>query len=215
MYFTRLVFLLLFSVIAVAIFFLRIYKIDGTSMNYGLVEGDIVLSVSYIDSIKRGDMLVIEHPLDLQNRLYLKRCAAIGGDRFFQKNRSFYLQIESNSTKTKEFALLYNLDIVKVKEGYFIKNPYRKYYGVVHDWSLIVPPPLRDIGITTLPPEHYYMLGDFRDNSADSRFFGAAPRSWVKSKVVYILKKSRDWLYLLHIKEVDDEAAREGNLFSR
>ncbi len=191
-----------FVLLLVLIYFLRIYKIEGTSMNYGLIEDDIVLSSRYISSIKRGDMLVVKHPLDPQNRLYIKRCA-VGGDRFFQKERSFYLQIEANSTKTKEFAILYNLDFVSVKEGYFIKDPYRKYYAIVHDWNLLVPPPLENIAPTTLTPEYYYMLGDFRDNSADSRIFGAVPRSWVESKIIYIFQKSRDWVYLLNIKEVD------------
>jgi signal peptidase I len=47
------------------------------------------------------------------------------------------------------------------------------------------------------------MMGDFRDNSADSRFFGAVPEVWLTSKVFYILKKPKAWVTLIRIKEAD------------
>ena len=181
----------------------RIYKIDGTSMNYGLVEGDIVLSKRRIDTIARGDLLVIRHPLDPKGRLYIKRCAALPGDRFFEKARSFYLQLKGDSEYTRRFAIGHRLTVVKTPHGYFIKEPYRRYYGVVHDWGLLVPKELERLPLQTVPQGHYLMLGDFRDNSADSRFFGAVPRKWIVSKVFLILKKPHSWEYLLDIKEAD------------
>ncbi len=46
-------------------------------MNYGLIDGDIVISTHFYDRIERGDMLVIGHLLDPKQRLYIKRCAAL------------------------------------------------------------------------------------------------------------------------------------------
>ena len=181
----------------------RIYKIDGTSMNYGLVEGDIVLSTHLYDTIERGDLLVIRHPEDPQQRLYIKRCAALPGDRYFEENRAFYLQIVGDSNRTKALAEKYGLTLVKRKEGFFIKEPYAKYYGVVHDWHLQVPRELTALPLKRVAPEHYLMLGDFRDNSADSRFFGAVPKTWVMSKVIGVFKHPRSWRELLEIKEAD------------
>jgi len=187
-----------------ALFYMfRIYRIEGTSMNYGLIEGDIVLCERQVDTINRGDMLVVKYPRDPKGRLYIKRCAALPGDRFFQKARYFYLQINGDSSKTYQLALRYDLDIVSTKDGYFIKNPYVKYYGVVHNRNLIVPEVLTTLTMTTVEPDHYYMLGDYRDNSDDSRFFGAVPRDWVMSKVIYVLKKPKEWMTLLEIKEAD------------
>jgi signal peptidase I len=182
----------------------QIYRIDGTSMNYGLVDGDTVLCDRHFDSIDRGDMLVVEHPLDPEKRLYIKRCAALPGDRFFQEERSFFLQLEGNSSKTYRLGQSHDLEVVSAKEGYFIKDPYLKYYGVVHNWRLEVPKVLTKLPVSTVPPDHYYMLGDYRDNSADSRFFGAVPFDWVHSKVAYVLKKPRAWSMLINIKETDD-----------
>jgi len=193
----------------------RIYRIDGTSMNYGMVEGDVVLCKRQVDTIKRGDMLVVRHPLDPKQRLYIKRCAALPGDRFFQEKRFFYLQIDGDSDKTYRLAQKHDLSLVSTKEGYFLKNPYLKYYGVVHNWKLKVPGELSKLPMTTVEDGHYYVLGDYRDNSADSRFFGAVPRDWVMSKVIYVLKKPRDWMTLLEIKEADSsekEVKKNGGL---
>ena len=173
-------------------------------MNYGLIDGDMVLCKHHIKSISRGDLLVVEYPKDPEKRLYIKRCAALPGDRFFQSKRSFFLQIEGDSDKTYRLAQAHDLEIVSAKEGYFIKDPYLKYYGVVHNWRLEVPEVLTKLPVTTIPANHYYMLGDYRDNSADSRFFGAVPHNWVRSKVIYIFKQPRDWEILINIKEADD-----------
>jgi len=208
-------YLLIIGVAVVLFYMFRIYRIDGTSMNYGLVEGDVVLCKRQIDTIKRGDMLVVKHPLDPKKRLYIKRCAALPGDRFFQKERFFYLQIDGDSSKTYELARKHDLDLVSTKNGYFLKNPYMKYYGAVHNWNLKVPGELTTLPLTTVEDDHFYMLGDYRDNSADSRFFGAVPRDWVMSKVIYVLKKPRDWMSLLQIKEADsseEEVKKNGGI---
>ena len=186
-------------------YFFRIYRIDGTSMNYGLVENDIVITYRQFNTIARGDMLVIKHPLDPKNRLYIKRCAALPGDIFFEDKRSFYLQLDGNTTKTKVLADTHDITMVKTEQGYFIKDPYLKYYGVSHNWRLKVPKVLTELPVTTVKKDHYLMLGDYRDNSADSRFFGAVPRSWIFSKVIYIFKLPRNWSELINIKEADKE----------
>lgn len=197
-------YLYLLVVVLILAYYFRIYRIDGTSMNYGLIEGDIVITYRQFKEIKRGDLLVMRHPLDPGHRLYIKRCAALPKDKVFEKARAFYLQIEGDSNRTKVFAERYDLDLVHTTEGYFLKDPYLKYYGVVHNWRLRVPHELDHIPVVTVPKGHYYMLGDYRDNSTDSRFFDAVPRSWIYSKVIYVWKHSHDWLTLLQIKEADD-----------
>ena len=200
------IYFILFLLVGLLLFYtLRFYKIEGTSMNYGLIEGDYVLTYRLFDTIERGDMLVIKHPKDPKGRLYIKRCAALPGDRFFQKERSFYLQIDGNSERTQKLAQIHDLQLVETKDGYFIKDPYMKYYDVVHNWRLTVPKVLTQLPVTTVQDDHYYMLGDYRDNSADSRFFGAVPRSWIFSKVIYIFKQPRTWKMLINIKEADEK----------
>ena len=195
--------LLLFGVFFAAVFYVFTpYKIDGTSMSYGLVPGDYVVTSKLFSQIQRGDILVIKHPLEEHKRLYIKRCIAIGGDVVFEKKRDFYLQLEGNSTKTYSYAQKYHLDFVKTRRGFFLKNPYEKYYGVIHNLDFEVPRELQRYPLTTIKPQHYFMVGDYRDNSADSRFYGAVPKKWVVSKVIFIMKKPRSLDELLKIKEL-------------
>jgi signal peptidase I len=193
----------LFLFLSVLVYFFRIYRIDGTSMNYGLVDGDVVISTTHFGTIERGELFVIRHPEDPYGRLYIKRCTALPGDRYFEKARLFYLQLEGNTTKTRHFAVAHGLKLADTPDGYFLKEPYARYYGVVHDWRLIVPEELTTLPLKVVEEGHYLMMGDFRDNSADSRFFGAVPREWVLSKVVLIWKYPRSWKELLSIKEAD------------
>ena len=46
---------------------------------------------------------------------------------------------------------------------------------------------LRNFGPLTVPPDQYFMLGDSRDNSADSRYIGAIPREKIVGRVPRVI----------------------------
>jgi signal peptidase I len=205
----KIYFLLLLLVSGTFFYTLRLYKLEGTSMNYGLTDGDYVVASSLFSTIERGDLLVMKHPLDPEDRRYIKRCTALPGDKFFQKARAFYLQPNGDSAYTKKLAETHDLHAVRTEAGYFLKDPYGKYYGIVHNWNLQVPDVLTRLPLTTVPHAHYMLMGDYRDNSADSRFFGAVPERWICSKILYIFKKSKSWETLINIEEADEKNASE------
>jgi signal peptidase I len=46
--------------------------------------------------------------------------------------------------------------------------------------------PRRKFGPVTVPPDMFFMMGDNRDNSEDSRFWGFMPRSYIKGKALFL-----------------------------
>jgi signal peptidase I len=58
-------------------------------------------------------------------------------------------------------------------------------------------PALRTFGPTTVPAEHYFMMGDSRDNSHDSRFFGAVARAEIVGQAEAVIVSFDRSHYLL------------------
>ena len=58
-------------------FGLHIYKIEGRSVEPELYQGDFILTLSAIRSLKKGDVIVVRHPL---YGIIVKRIAAISID---------------------------------------------------------------------------------------------------------------------------------------
>ncbi len=203
--------------------FVRPYRVSDISMNYALMDGDLVwmenLSAGfhvpsfwglYIDrhlwsreeGIHRGEIFAFRHPLD--RRLYLKRVVALPGDRIFEKNKNFYLQLGADSNRTRAFAEKHHLPLVQNALGYWLVNPYMHYYPVVHDPTVVGPRELLDYPVTTIPPHRYFFMGDFRDNSTDSRFFGPVPYRYIYSKLFFVWQRGRSLHELASISHFDD-----------
>ena len=57
-------------------------------------------------------------------------------------------------------------------------------------------------GPVTVPPNQYFMMGDNRDNSQDSRYWGFLPRDYIKGKALVIY-----WSYEAEREDYEDEGA--------
>lgn len=191
----------------------RIYQIEDISMHPALMDGDYVIveNVSagihvptffgYInehlynhsDGIRRGDILAFKHPLD--ERLYIKRCAALPGDSVMERNKIFYLQIASDQNMTRRYAMKYSLKMVIIEGELWIKAPYETYYCITHFDNISGPRFLFEYPKTRIPRGHYFMLGDLRDNSTDSRFFDSIPYDAIYYKL---------WLHIAPSKTLEE-----------
>lgn len=160
---------------------------------------------------KREDIVVFRYPLDTSLH-YVKRCVAVGEDEILYQDKAFYLRphegddyIKKNFPKDK---------IIPLAGKLWVKNPYMsKYPGIQYDENtdlfvemmkhfsvnhLAMKPlfidelPKRLDGIpynafyTKVPKGEYFMMGDNRDKSNDSRFWGAVEYRYIVGKPWFI-----------------------------
>jgi signal peptidase I len=116
-----------------------------------------------IDPIKRGDIIVFKFPQD-PNRDFVKRTIGLPGETVELRNKTVYIN------------------------GKPLNEPYVHFLfpaegGPGDDGSFDV---RRNYGPVTVPPDKYFMMGDNRDNSEDSRYWGFMPREYVKGKALFI-----------------------------
>lgn len=125
--------------------------------------------------VKRGDIIVFRWPPDISTD-YVKRVIGLPGDRLRLVNKQVYL----NGKK---------LDEPYVQHIFTNIDPYRDNFpgepnGYVYPRGLEM---LRNNvvnGELVVPPGNYFAMGDNRDNSADSRYWGFVPRENIKGKPV-------------------------------
>lgn len=141
---------------------LQTYTIPSESMVGTLLKGDFILlnRLAYVFSEpERGDVVVFEYPLE-PSKDFIKRIVAAPGDRVMLKDKELYI----NGEKQNE--------------------PYKQTNGLMPMPDTITPKD--NFAEFTLPAGKYFMMGDNRDNSYDSRFWGFVDESRIKGKALII-----------------------------
>jgi len=146
--------------------------------------------------VERGDIIVFRYPMD-RNQDYVKRCVAMPGDTVEFRNKRLYIN-GAQITGQWEYHILGDVSIDRTAEPEPGPWPMNRYAGYteapgsagVYLWPYIDPEirqtnqqgsmPLmggfRDfLGPLTVPPGHVMAIGDNRDNSSDSRYWGFLP----------------------------------------
>lgn len=203
-----------FPVIAL-VFFLRSFlyepfKIPSSSMVPTLAVGDLILvnkftygirlpvinkKIVEVNQPQRGDVMVFKYPKDTSLD-YIKRVVGVPGDKIVYKNK----RLTINGKELSYEALPDHLDEERLT--YF--KQYRENIGntshkiVIDERSpaYVASPdsfPNRDLcsynleGFAcTVPSGHYFVMGDNRDNSLDSRYWGFVPDEYIVGKAFFI-----------------------------
>ncbi len=129
------------------------------------------------DTPKRGDIVIFRYPHNPKQH-FVKRCVALPGDELFVSEKDLYIHHREGDAWIEEN--FHDREIIVFAGKNWVKNPYMKDHpGIHHDEKIInngvYPMPLFHVNPIKVEEDHYFMMGDNRDHSNDSRFWGAVP----------------------------------------
>ncbi|MDQ6973921.1 MAG: signal peptidase I [Mariprofundaceae bacterium] len=183
--------LIVIGLIAIVIrsFIVAPFKIPSSSMVPTLEVGDYLFVTRYDYGFRipltdiqiapkqahRGDIAVFDYPGD-RSIDYIKRIVGLPGDKIVYQDNQLYV----NGTKMKLEK--------KGERAYFmgdgsvdVSGLYEEHLFDVDHEVLRKSYSIKD-GSWTVPAGHYMVLGDNRNNSRDSRFWGFVPQSYLVGK---------------------------------
>ena len=145
-------------------FVVQAFKIPSGSMIPTLLVGDHILVNKFLYRFRdprRGDVVVFKYPVD-ESRDFIKRVIAVGGEEVFIKDRQIYVNCRPPEPACRA---------VSDPHGY-----YEDRLGMGGE----------AFGPVRVPPGSYFVMGDNRNNSQDSRYWGFVKGDKIKGKAFVI-----------------------------
>jgi signal peptidase I len=204
----------LFWVIAV-VFLLRSFvaepfRVPSGSMLPTIVEGDLILvnkfaygvrlpvlnsKVMNVEQPQRGDIMVFRLPKD-PSVDYIKRVVGVPGDTVSYINKRLSINgMELSKTampdylaeKSMRYSLRFEEQLGTAKHSILNYEGSRNFVSMVEDFPLKQNCQYTVDGIACKVPDgHYFMMGDNRDDSVDSRFWGFVPEANIVGKAFLV-----------------------------
>ncbi len=153
------------------------FKIPTGSMENNLLIGDHLLVNKFVfgpaalpaeravlpmREIRRGDIVVFKYP-DEPERDFIKRVIGLPGETLELRNKRVYI------------------------EGEPLDEPYVHFLDPTHHAQEVTSFDVRErYGPVRVPEGQYFVMGDNRDNSQDSRYWGFLPRDYIKGRALMI-----------------------------
>jgi signal peptidase I len=179
-------------------FVVQAFKIPTGSMENNLLIGDHLLvnkfvfgpsesslerAVLPLGTIERGDVIVFKYPEE-PDRDFIKRVIGLPGEQVELREKKVYV----NGTPLDEPYV------------HFLEPP-----GSNSADSEVTSMDVRErFGPVTVPANEYFVMGDNRDNSQDSRYWGFLPRDYVKGKALIIY-----WSYEADREDYEETGAAD------
>ncbi|MCX8060198.1 MAG: signal peptidase I [Aquificaceae bacterium] len=169
-------------VLLIRTFLVQAYNIPSGSMKPTLLVGDFILVnklVYRLSEPQRGDLVVFKWPLN-PNLDFIKRIIGMPGDIIEISDHKVFIN-------GQELPLRF---VERVEENGVAKLIYEESLpnGVKYRIALYETPLLPRKGVQQIhiPPGHYFVMGDNRDNSEDSRYWGLLPKENLVGKAFVI-----------------------------
>jgi signal peptidase I len=162
-------------------FVVQAFKIPSGSMEPTLLVGDHILVNKFIYGIKmpfthktlipisrpqRGDVIVFIYPVD-ETKDFIKRVIGLPGDTVEIRGQKTYI----------------NGQVYEDEHGFYSNKGKAGAQSGVRS----------QFGPLTVPENRLFVMGDNRDHSYDSRFWGYVPADWVKGKAFIIYWSWPNW----------------------
>lgn len=167
------------------------FHIPSSSMVPTLLIGDFILVNKYdygirlpvlhtkiinVGEPKRGDVVVFRYPRDTSED-YIKRIVGLPGDHIVYRNKTLYINgVEMQRAVVGPYT---------GPDADGAELSHEHLGGVTHD-VLTVPGQYSQEGDYTVPEGEYFAMGDNRDNSSDSRYWGFVPEQNLVGKAFFI-----------------------------
>ena len=127
--------------------------------------------------IRRGDIIVFRYPIDIR-QTFVKRVIGVPGDRIRLRNKQLYLNgkemLEPYKYHKTEYIDSYRDNFPSTPNTFIYKPGLEMLDKQVVNGEVVV------------PPNHYFAMGDNRDQSLDSRYWGFVPRENIVGKPLII-----------------------------
>lgn len=172
------------------------FRIPSGSMKPTLLEGDFILVNKFTYGVrlpvfgtkiikmgepKRGDILVFRFPNDTSID-FIKRVIGVPGDKISYKDKVVYLN--GQPLKQEFLSSVYDTDMIG--RSYALKHNKEMLPDHPHSVYVDSARPASSMPEITVPKGMYFVMGDNRDNSEDSRSWGFVPEELILGKAFFI-----------------------------
>jgi signal peptidase I len=191
-------------------FLVEPFKIPSSSMVPTLLVGDFILVNKFTYGIRlpvvnrkvvplnepqRGDVMVFRYPED-PSLDYIKRVVGVPGDRVEYRNKRLAIngqpvplrQVDDYLSKERmQFSRRFVETINATEHQILIEDDAPAFMAPSRAFPHAANCNYNMSGLAcTVPPGHYFMMGDNRDNSSDSRVWGFVPDENIVGKAFFI-----------------------------
>jgi len=141
----------------------------------------------------RGDIVVFFSPHDGER--LVKRVIGLPGDTIELRNNVLVLNGQPVEYKPIAEELLRDVNLKERASNDYLAEQLEKQLHLISANPRL--PNKRNFGPVKVPADHYFMMGDNRDNSFDSRYYGSVPRSKIigrATSIVMSLDRANYWI---------------------